>query len=62
MFSSDGGNTWSILEDKLKTKFWLRGMDFADPQHGWIVGAMGTIMKTDDGGDTWNGISGIFLQ
>ena len=30
----------------------LNAVDFADSEHGWAVG-YGTIMHTDDGGDTW---------
>ena len=62
MESSDGGNTWKLFKEKLRTKFWLRGMDFSDAQHGWIVGARGTIIHTTDGGDHWQGISGIYIQ
>jgi len=32
---------------------WLRGMSFADPQHGWMVGGYGLIYRTSDGGKTW---------
>ena len=62
MVSRDSGSTWKLVEDKIKTKFWLRDMAFTDEGHGWIVGALGTIAATDNGGDSWNGISGIFLK
>lgn len=28
-------------------------LDFADDRHGWIVGAEGTILYTEDGGEKW---------
>jgi photosystem II stability/assembly factor-like uncharacterized protein len=27
--------------------------DSADPNHGYLVGAKGTFLETNDGGDTW---------
>ena len=32
---------------------WIRQVDFADPEHGWMVGGFGTILRTKDGGKTW---------
>ena len=29
------------------------GLSFVDDEHGWAVGALGTILATDDGGRTW---------
>lgn len=38
----------------------LRGVDFVDELHGWIVGGEGdddcVILRTDDGGATWHGV------
>ena len=62
LVTADGGTTWQLREGSLKTKFWLRGMAFADAQHGWIVGACGAIIKTVDSGNSWQGVSGIFLE
>lgn len=28
--------------------------DPAKPDHGYIVGAKGTFLETNDGGETWN--------
>ena len=36
-------------------------MDFSDTFSGWAVGARGTIIKTEDGGETWKMYSGIPL-
>jgi len=62
LVTADGGKTWQLQEESLKTKFWLRGMAFANAQHGWIVGACGAIIKTVDSGKSWQGISGVFLE
>jgi len=31
----------------------LYDVDFPDPQHGYIAGEFGTLLSTDDGGQTW---------
>jgi photosystem II stability/assembly factor-like uncharacterized protein len=62
LISSDGGDVWDNRQDTIRTRFWLRDMEFTDENHGWIVGGLGTIFKTDDGGNTWNMISGIAIQ
>lgn len=57
--SVDGGETWTLMDDAIKTKFWLREVSFADSDHGFIVGARGTIVRTSDGGSSWDFISGF---
>ncbi len=32
----------------------LYGVDFVDPDHGWVVGEMGRIWSTDNGGKSWD--------
>jgi photosystem II stability/assembly factor-like uncharacterized protein len=32
-------------------------MHFVDTQHGWAVGSRGLILRTDNGGATWNNVS-----
>jgi photosystem II stability/assembly factor-like uncharacterized protein len=32
----------------------LQAVDFADDQHGWVVGNSGTILHSSDGGSTWS--------
>ena len=49
--STDGGNTWT--PESSDTSQTLRGVCFADEQHGWAVGDGGTILHTSNGGDTW---------
>jgi len=36
----------------------LYSVFFADPDHGWIVGAKGTIISTRNGGKSWTGGEG----
>ncbi len=31
----------------------IRALKFVDPRHGWAVGALGMILATADGGQTW---------
>ena len=31
----------------------LRGIHFPTARHGWAVGSIGTIARTDNGGQTW---------
>lgn len=50
-FSADAGRSWSALPTGHHLP--IHGIDFVDRHHGWIVGAMGTIMATTDGGKTW---------
>jgi photosystem II stability/assembly factor-like uncharacterized protein len=52
LHSPDGGRTWQALPTP--TRLPLTAMTFADDQHGWAAGAMGTIIATDDGGQTWS--------
>lgn len=54
--------TWAVDEEAIKTKFWLREADFADPLHGIIVGARGTIARTENGAESWELISGLSYE
>jgi photosystem II stability/assembly factor-like uncharacterized protein len=49
--SGDAGRTWSLARTGQSLP--LRALAFADEQHGWGVGAMGTILATRDGGQSW---------
>lgn len=49
--TSDGGATWSQYYARPGDD--LRYFAFADPLHGWAVGANGTILHSADGGFTW---------
>jgi photosystem II stability/assembly factor-like uncharacterized protein len=48
-----------VPEPPLEIKSELLGANdlyFADADHGWVVGRMGTAVVTDDGGDTWTAV------
>jgi photosystem II stability/assembly factor-like uncharacterized protein len=49
--TSDGANTWVQQGASAQT---LTGIFFADPMVGYAVGTANTVLKTTDGGMTWN--------
>ncbi|NQU23832.1 MAG: hypothetical protein HQ567_21330 [Candidatus Nealsonbacteria bacterium] len=49
--SADAGRNWTTFDTG--TQLPIYGLCFADDQHGWAVGALGTILATSDGGRTW---------
>lgn len=51
MCTSDGGDTWDSQVNPTDQP--LRGVCFADTQHGLAVGLVGTILYTGDGGENW---------
>ncbi len=51
LLSTDGGQSWSPSPTGQLLP--LNGVAFADTRHGWAVGALGTILATVDGGQTW---------
>ncbi len=63
----DGGATWTPPDTvvppsvpqlpELITFFHLRDVAFANSTMGWIAGSNGAILKTMDGGATWNPMS-----
>ena len=59
ILSRDGGKTFELIEDAIKTRFWLHDISFSSPQVGWVVGARGAVAKTEDGGETWKMLSGL---
>jgi len=56
--TSEGGNTWIEKYRNTDTTYFLDAMDFADAQHGYIlgdpIGNKFVLLETKDGGDTWN--------
>ncbi|MCP4714795.1 MAG: hypothetical protein GY868_06730, partial [Deltaproteobacteria bacterium] len=44
LMSENVGETWSLQDGSIKTRFWLREVVFSNEQHGIIVGARGTIV------------------
>lgn len=49
--SPDAGRTWEM--QKTDQTLPLRSITFVDESRGWAVGALGTILVTRDGGQTW---------
>jgi photosystem II stability/assembly factor-like uncharacterized protein len=48
LHTTDGGATWTEA-----ARLIAADVDFADEEHGWLVGEGGTIYATADGGETW---------
>ena len=42
---------WKLLQSNITNS--LFDVHFVDENHGWVVGAAGTILKTTDGGKNW---------
>jgi hypothetical protein len=56
-----GTATWVVyngLNFGITNKQNLYGVFFTDSNHGWIVGAQGTILATTNGGGSWSGGAG----
>jgi photosystem II stability/assembly factor-like uncharacterized protein len=51
LHSGDAGNSWQTIGTGQCLP--LESVWFHDRQHGWAVGALGTILATQDGGFTW---------
>lgn len=49
--SPDAGRTWEVFSTDHTAP--LRGLCFVDEKSGWAVGDFGTILRTEDGGRTW---------
>ncbi len=49
--SPDAGRTWQVFPTGQPLP--LDGLCMVDEQHGWAVGALGTILATTDGGQSW---------
>jgi photosystem II stability/assembly factor-like uncharacterized protein len=47
----DGGATWQAQDAQTKQE--LIHIDFVDDKRGWIVGADGAILHTDNAGESW---------
>ncbi len=51
LISNDDGQTWTQV--RVPTRATLTGVYFADPDNGWAVGHDAVIIRTTDGGVTW---------
>jgi photosystem II stability/assembly factor-like uncharacterized protein len=47
------GGEWHRAKLGMEVVTWLRGMSWLDRDNGWIVGGLGLILHTKDGGKTW---------
>jgi photosystem II stability/assembly factor-like uncharacterized protein len=47
------GGEWQRAKLGMEVITWLRGMDWVDRDNGWIVGGLGLILHTKDGGKSW---------
>ncbi|HKZ74949.1 MAG TPA: YCF48-related protein [Steroidobacteraceae bacterium] len=52
LYSDDGGASWTQAQS-VPTSAMLTGACFADAQHGWAVGHDEVVLRTQDGGKTW---------
>ncbi len=52
LFTPDAGRSWTAFATGQNLP--IHGLSFADDRHGCAVGALGTILMTDDGGRNWN--------
>lgn len=55
MLSDDKGHTWTQAES-VPTRETLTAAYFADEKRGWAVGHQAVILRTSDGGQTWQKI------
>lgn len=51
LYSSDKGATWTLQQTGQSLP--IRSLHFSDERIGYAVGALGTILSTRDGGQTW---------
>jgi photosystem II stability/assembly factor-like uncharacterized protein len=59
IYSDNDGDDWEIIfvPDSISRDVGFNRVDFADHLHGMAVGSYYSIIKTDDGGETWTNIS-----
>lgn len=51
-YSKDRGKTWDAV-DVPGNDFTLKALSFSDSQHGWAVGGNGLVIRTINGGKSW---------
>jgi photosystem II stability/assembly factor-like uncharacterized protein len=51
LLSQSASAGWS--KQRVNSFAWFQGIYFLNEKKGWITGGNGTIMTTEDGGDTW---------
>lgn len=55
LISDDGGKEWR--QAKVPTRATLTAVHFQDANHGWAVGHDSVILRTEDGGQTWERVN-----
>lgn len=53
--TTDGGQNWSVIRDNIAPI--LNDVDFYDSMNGYAVGRDGTVLYTNDGGNTWSNVT-----
>src|SRR5258708_10371282 len=53
MRTSDGGQTWDIQTNVLKSRLTFNALGFATARFGMLAGDSGFVVKTTDGGKSW---------
>ncbi|GAB6167195.1 hypothetical protein JCM19992_31950 [Thermostilla marina] len=53
--SHDIGQSWKLVPTGVSAA--IRKLFFIDEKTGWAVGELGTILKTDDGGESWTPVA-----
>jgi hypothetical protein len=56
--TDDGGSTWRDISPTAETQLEILGVNFHDPQNGWLVSKKVidgriTLLRTGDGGESW---------
>ncbi|MFN0197787.1 MAG: YCF48-related protein [Planctomycetaceae bacterium] len=54
--SPDAGQTWERQFTKQTVP--ISSLAFSDAEHGYAAGALGTVLRTQDGGQTWTAVRG----
>jgi photosystem II stability/assembly factor-like uncharacterized protein len=52
-FTRVNASKWQEASEKIPTRAWLKCCAFIDEKSGWIVGSVGTVLHTTDGGESW---------
>ena len=55
LFRSDSGDTWTLADSSIRNI--LYKIDFSDNSNGIAVGEKGTVLLTNDGGQSWEKIA-----
>ena len=53
VYATLNNGTWVDATTCMPTRAWLKQCFFLDANNGWLVGSVGTILFTEDGGRTW---------